>query len=157
MNTSVLATRLRLVASAILLFVFTGTMSASAVAAGPRLGAFWLVDAETDFLFNRLYFDDLVDLNHAPESLSIRADAEGSVGSVVFTFDGEVVQTENKAPYAIGKRLPTVVRMELEKRGPLQSLRSRLVDQTLTSIVCLIRMMKILVMVNAQTFKIDVL
>ena len=64
---------------------------------------FTLVDAETDEDIRALLDGDVLNLATLPtRNLSVRAETEPSrVGSVAFALNGEVVQTENGAPYAI--------------------------------------------------------
>jgi len=73
-----------------------------AMADGPRLNSFWIVDADTDTIWKRLTLDDLIDLDHAPQSLNIIVESHDTVASVVFTLDGVQIQTENAWPYAMG-------------------------------------------------------
>lgn len=94
--------RKNLAAGALAFFIGIALTPSPAAASTPRLGSFWIVDADTDFTWGRLPFDDLIDLDHTPDPLNIRVDPDGPVGSVVFTLDGEFVRAENKAPYAIG-------------------------------------------------------
>lgn len=87
---------------AVAIFMAVLPLPADAAPSGPRLGSFKIVDADTNTDWDHLRFDDLIDLDHAPDSLNVVVDAEDPVGSVLFTLDGVVVKTENIAPYAMG-------------------------------------------------------
>ncbi|MEO0623508.1 MAG: Ig-like domain-containing protein [Pseudomonadota bacterium] len=62
---------------------------------------FSLVNAGNDQTVGDLEAGDEVSLADFPNGFSISANPDGAVGSVVFSIGGQVVQTENTAPFAL--------------------------------------------------------
>jgi CSLREA domain-containing protein len=93
---------LAVLVTALAVAVGASSSAAGDMPSGPRLGSFWIVDADANIVWDRLPFDDLIDLDHTPDPLNIIVDAEDPVGSIVFTLDGVPVNTENVEPYAMG-------------------------------------------------------
>ncbi len=74
----------------------------SLAADGQNISKLVLVNATTDQDIGDLQEADVVDLNTTGTSLNIRAEIEGTVGSVRFVLNGQDnYHTENAAPYAL--------------------------------------------------------
>ena len=91
---------------------YTATVTATTPAPEPEpepgtlsLSGFTLVNADTDKDIGPLEDGDLLNLSELPTSnLNVRANTSSSdVGSVVFTLNGSVYNTESVAPYALEK------------------------------------------------------
>ncbi|MFO8011835.1 MAG: GC-type dockerin domain-anchored protein [Phycisphaerae bacterium] len=63
---------------------------------------FTLINADADTAIGPLLDGDTLNLSAYSTSLSVRADTEGPVSRVSFTYDGSFVRTENVVPYALG-------------------------------------------------------
>jgi hypothetical protein len=70
-----------------------------AVAGGPRVIDFVLVDATTGFDLRMLSEGETIDVTSIP--VTIRAVVEPLPGSIVFKIDGKSVHTENASPWTI--------------------------------------------------------
>jgi len=75
---------------------------ATPVAWGGEVTGFVLVNADTDRDVRPLKDGATLDPVTDGESLSIRADVSGAVGSVRFDVDGRTVRIESTAPFAVG-------------------------------------------------------
>ena len=83
-------------------FIVLLTMVAPIVLCAQEISSLTLFNAETDTEIGALTdgatytFSEL-----STDQLSVRADISGNIGSVVFALNGQKVQTENNAPYAL--------------------------------------------------------
>ncbi|MEM9043263.1 MAG: DUF5060 domain-containing protein [Pseudomonadota bacterium] len=69
---------------------------------GDQEASFNLINAANDQVVSALQDGDVIDLGvNGLSEISIQALPDDNVGSVVFTLDGQVQQTENVAPYAL--------------------------------------------------------
>jgi hypothetical protein len=74
----------------------TGSKSSS-----PSVTGFVLINAATQQVVGPLGSGATIDLSQVGTALNIRADVQGTVGSVTFSLDGVVFSRENLAPYAL--------------------------------------------------------
>ena len=67
-----------------------------------EISSLTLINAQTDTEIGLLTDGAMYPFSElSTNQLSVRADVSGTIGSVVFALDGQEVQTENKAPYAL--------------------------------------------------------
>ena len=70
--------------------------------ATPTITKFMLVNARTDQDIMEIKDGDVLELSNLPRyQLNVRADVEGDLKSVQFTLNGEEIQPQNAAPYAL--------------------------------------------------------
>ncbi len=82
---------------------FAAKTTASKSTPGAVTG-FVLINAATQQAIGPLVSGATIDLSKVGTALNIRADTQGTIGSVTFTLDGTVVSTENLVPYALATK-----------------------------------------------------
>ena len=84
-----------------LMFALGLPVCLTAQTVSPAVSQLVLINTSTQKSIRTLTSGSTVNLAVDGTSLNVRADVTGTVGSVAFTLDGVLVQTENAAPYAL--------------------------------------------------------
>ena len=83
--------------------IFLGLFFISVLTFGQTVADLTLINATTNSDIGQISDGDTINMYNTGTALNIRADVSGTVGSVVFGYDGNAsYQTESVAPYAIG-------------------------------------------------------
>src|SRR5215204_108685 len=88
-------------ALAAVMFALGLPVSLIAQTSTPAVSQLVLINTSTQKALRTLTTGSTINLAVDGSALNVRADVSGTVGSVAFTLNGALVQTENSAPYAL--------------------------------------------------------